>query len=216
MSRPTIRITPKTFNADKLVVSDIKEIKTKQGIKMEISEISYLNDNDERCDLYIQLPTVDTYGPYPQYKYNFSPTSKTLKDIVGYTISYSNEEVNNLFKKITKKCSTELKILKIKPVFNNIDVAYFKIKMNGDDNKMLTEFYSDKKCSKTINGLEIVQKPGSITPMIHLKSIYHDAHGATDYKASFQINIVKAIFKKRALNIPEFDLDDTEEEEEEQ
>ena len=104
MNQLTINITPKSFNADKLVVSDFKEIKIKNGIKMKVSDISYENDNGETCQLYITLPTIETFGPYPQYVFNSNKKSST--DINGYTISYSNEVVNQLFKKkIQKICS---------------------------------------------------------------------------------------------------------------
>ena len=85
MSRQSICIKPSEFNVDKLVISEAKELKTKGNLKMKIAEISYLNDEEEPCDLYISLPTVETYGPFPQY--NFNSTSKNIKDISGYTIS---------------------------------------------------------------------------------------------------------------------------------
>jgi len=105
MSRPSILITPKTFYADKLVISESKDIKIKGDLSLKLSEISlsqisYLNDNDEACQLFISLPTVETYGPYPQY--NLNSTKKSSKDISGYTISYSNDEVIKLFKTIQK------------------------------------------------------------------------------------------------------------------
>ena len=84
MSRSTTCININDFNADKLNISELKEIITKGNIKMKIAEISYLNDKNELCDLYISLPSVSTYGPFPQYNYNSS--SKTEKDICGYTI----------------------------------------------------------------------------------------------------------------------------------
>jgi len=99
MSRQSINIKPKTFNADKLVVSEPIEIK-KGNRKMKLSEISYLNDNNESCDLLISLPKVQTWGPYPQYTFN--TTNKDPQNICGYTISYSNDETNKLFKKFKK------------------------------------------------------------------------------------------------------------------
>ena len=71
------------------------------------------------------------------------------KKIIEYTIAYTNEEVQNLFQKIEAK--TKNKAI-IKPVFmknkENKYVAYFKVKMNGEDSK--TKFYFDKKkcCNK--------------------------------------------------------------------
>jgi len=68
-----------------------------------------------------------------------------------------------------------------------------------------TKFYSDKKCLKTINAVDIISKFGYLTPMIHLRSIYYGSHGSTEYNASFQIHIVKAIFEEKPSNIPNFD-----------
>jgi len=82
---------------------------------MKLSDISYLNDKGEDCDFYIKLPTVETYGPYPQYKYDTS--SKSPEDINGYTISYANEEACELFQKIKKICSKKVKKSNIKLVF---------------------------------------------------------------------------------------------------
>jgi len=215
MSHPTICINAKDFNADKLNISEPKEIKTKSNIKMKIAEISYLNDKDELCDLYITLPPVSTYGPYPQYNYNSS--SKTEKDICGYTISYSNTEVNKLFHSIQKIISKKFKKYNMKPVFvknkNNNDTAYFKVKMNGQN--ITTNFYSDKKCTQTINALDIVSKFGELTPMIHLRSIYFGSHGTSDYNCSLQISIAKAVFEVKENLTPDFNLDDSESEEEE-
>jgi len=47
--------------------------------------------------------------------------------------------------------------------------------------------------------------------MIHIRNIYHGNHGLTDYNASIQINIVKAIFEEKQFLIPDFDFDDEEE-----
>ena len=99
----------------------------------------------------------------------------------------------------------------IKPVFtknkNGKETAYFKVKMNGEN--ISTSFYSDKKCSKTIDGLDIVSRYGQLTPMIHIKSLYFGTHGSSDYNCSLQINIAKAIFKGKQNIIPDFILDDT-------
>src|SRR6266568_6903552 len=182
MSRQSICIKPSEFNVDKLVISEAKELKTKGNLKMKISEIYYINDQNQPCDLYISLPTVETYGPFPLY--NFNSTSKALKDICGYTISYSNEETNKLFQSIQNIISKKFKKCNIKPVFtknkNDKETAYFKVKMNGDN--ISTRFYSDKKCIKTIDGLDIVSKYGELTPMINIRSIYFGSHGTSDYK----------------------------------
>ena len=216
MNQLTINITPKSFNADKLVVSDFKEIKTKNCIKMKVSDISYENDNGEACQLFMTLPTVETFGPYPQYDFNSNKESST--DINGCTISYSNEVVNQLFTKIQKIYSKKFKKFNIKPIFSknkkDIETAYFKLKMKGAD--ITTEFYSDKKCTKSINGLDLVSKYGSVTPMLHLRSIYFGAHGSSDYNASFQIYIVKAIFEEKQSLTPNFKFDDTDNEYEEE
>ena len=60
MSGQTICINTKQFNADTLIISEHKEIKTKGNIKMKILEIYYLNEKNEPCDLYITLPKVET------------------------------------------------------------------------------------------------------------------------------------------------------------
>src|SRR6266496_4293363 len=213
MSRPTICISPTEFKDDKLIISEHKEIKTKNDFKTKISEIYYINDQNEPCDLYISLPTVKTYGPFPQY--NFNATSKALKDICGYTISYSNEETNKLFQSIQNIISKKFKKCNIKPVFtknkNDKETAYLKVKMNGEN--ISTRFYSDKKCTKTIDGLDIVSKYGELTPMIHLRSIYFGSHGTSDYNSSLQISIAKAIFQEKKNITPEFNFDDSDNEE---
>jgi len=216
MSRSTINIIAKNFNFDKLVISDSMEIKTKAGFKMKVAEISYLNDNNKPCDLYISLPKVETYGPYPQYPFN--STSKNSKDICGYTISYQHKEIKKLFQAIQKVVSKKFKKCNIKPVFtknkNDIETAYFKLKMNGVN--ISTKFYSDNKCSKTINGLDIVTTYGELTPMIHVRSLYFGAHGSTDYNCSLQINLAQAIFKETQSNIPAMSIDSEEEQEQEE
>ncbi len=209
MSRQAICINVRDFNIDNLVISGAKEIKTKENIKMKVAEISYLNDQEEPCDFYISLPKMNTYGPYPQYKYGLS--SKNLKDISGYTISYQNEETNNMFQSIQKLISTKFKKCNIKPVFNDKDTAYFKVKMNDDN--IATRFYSDKKCTNSINGLDIVKKYGELTPMIQIRSIYFGSHGTSDYNSSLQISIAKAIFQEKQNITPDFNFDDSDNEE---
>ena len=103
-----------------------------------------------------------------------------------------------------KKCN-------IKPVFNDKKTAYFKVKMNGDS--ISTRFYSDKKCTKSIDGLDLVSKYGELTPMIHLRSIYFGSHGTSDYNCSIQINIAKAIFHEKQNITPDFNFDDSDNEE---
>src|SRR6266581_916778 len=210
MSRQAICINVGDFNIDNLVISEAKEIKTKENIKMKVAEIFYFNDQEEPCDFYISLPKMNTYGPYPQYKYGLS--SKNFKDICGYSIAYQNEETNKLFQSIQKLISTKFKKCNIKPVFNDKETAYFKVKMNGDS--ISTSFYSDKKCTKSINGLDIVKKYGELTPMIQIRSIYFGSHGSSDYNCSLQINIAKAIFIEKQNIVPDFILDDTDNEEE--
>src|SRR5271163_377730 len=212
MSRSTICINATDFNADNLVLSDCKEIK-KGNLKLKISDLSYLNEKNELCALYIQLAEVETFGPFPQYDFN---SKKTVNDINGYTISYSNDEACKLCKNILKICSNKFKKSNIKPVFienkKNIKTAYFKVKMN--DKNIATEFYSNKKCTESIDGLDLVGKFGSLTPMLHLKSIYFGAHGTSEYNASFQIYISKALFiEKQRFIIPELTWsDDTDDE----
>src|SRR6266496_6114970 len=210
MSRQAICINVRDFNIDNLVISGAREIKTKENIKMKVADIFYLNDQEEPCDFYISLPKMNTYGPYPQYKYGLS--SKNLKDICGYSIAYQNEETNNMFQSIQKLISTKFNKYNIKPVFNDKETAYFKVKMNGDS--ISTRFYSDKKCTKTIDGLDLVSKYGELTPMIHLRSIYFGAHGSSDYKCSLQIIIAKAIFKEKQNIVPDFTFDGSDNEEE--
>src|SRR5467141_3094485 len=172
MWKPAICINVTEFNVDKLVISEPKQIKTKNNFKMKISEISYQNDKNEPCGLFISLPKIETFGPHPFYSYDSS--SKVSKDLCGYSISYQNQQVNQLFQSIQKSISKKFKKCNIKPVFtkniNGKETAYFKVKMNGEN--IYTRFYSDKKCSKTIDGLDIVSRYGELTPMINIKSIY--------------------------------------------
>ena len=41
-----ICIYPKDFNIDKMKVGEVKKIKTKSNIKMQLCEISYLNEKN--------------------------------------------------------------------------------------------------------------------------------------------------------------------------
>ena len=204
MARSTICITAKEFNGDRLIMSDRKQIKTKANTKMNVAEITYLNDKEEPCDLYIALPKVSTWGPHPQFPYG--SCTKAAEDICGYTFSYQNEETNNMFQCIQKKISKNFKKCIIKPVFtknkNGKETAYLKVKMTGE--KISTSFYSDKKCTKSLNGLDIVSKFGELSPMIHLRSIYFGSHGTSDYNCSLQLYIVKAIFQEKQDLIPDF------------
>jgi len=129
MQRPTIFINANNFNKDNFIVSEPRIIKTKNNFTMKVSDISYLNNKKEECDLYLGLSSVDTYGPYPQY--TFGSNSKSKDDITGYTISYNKDSVRDLFKIIHKICSN--KKTKLKPLFskNKHDeyIAYFKLKM---------------------------------------------------------------------------------------
>src|SRR5271163_534070 len=201
--RQTICITPTQFREDKLIISESQEIILKGNIKMKLSEISYLNEHNEACNLYVSLPKVSTFGPYPQYK--FGSTSKTAEDVCGYTISYSNKKVFELFKLIHEICTKKIKKLKLKPVFINnkhgFETAYFKIKMN--EKNMCTTFYSDKKCIKKINGIELIGKYGECTPVIHLRNIYYGNHNSSEYNASLQMNITKAVFIEESLYTPD-------------
>src|SRR5258708_27170573 len=214
MSRQSICITSNNFNADNLVISEVKELKIRGNIKMKIAEITYKNEKNELCDLYLSLPKIDTYGPFPQYK--FGSESKKSEDIVGYTISYQNESISKLFKNIQKTLSKQFKKSNIKPVFimnkNGIDTAYFKVKMNGKE--MITRFYSDKKQTKSINGLDLIKKYGELTPMIHIKSLYFGNHGLSNFTCSIQVNIVKAIFLEKQNTFPDFVFNETDSEEE--
>src|SRR5258708_5981145 len=47
MSRQSICIPSTNFNADKLVISEVKELKIKGNIKMKIAEILYKNDKKQ-------------------------------------------------------------------------------------------------------------------------------------------------------------------------
>ena len=102
---------------------------------MKVSDITCLNEKGQAYDLYTSIPKVIANGPYPQY--NFNSTSKSSKDICGYTISYSNEIVNKLFRKFEKKITKKFKRLIIKPVFSKnkkgVKTAYFKVQMNGSE-----------------------------------------------------------------------------------
>ena len=109
---------------------------------MKISEIYDINVKNEPCDLYLTLPKVETYGPYPQYKYGSS--GKSSENLCGYAISYSNIEANNLFQDILDIVSKKFKRINIKPVVTTSkygrDVIYFELKMSGTN--ISTRFYS--------------------------------------------------------------------------
>jgi len=83
--------------------------------------------------------------------------------------------------------------------------------MNGID--IATQFYSNNKQTESLDGLDTVSKYGTLTPMIHIRSIYHGAHGSTDYNASIQTFIAKAIFKEKPSSTPDLIVEDDDEEE---
>src|SRR5580693_2651183 len=107
MSRPTICIKPQQFNELNLVINEPKVYQAKDSkIKIITSEILYKNSKGELCDLFVKLPSVETYAPSPQY--DFNSKNKTPENIQGYTISYSNSIVEKMFEVINEVCQNKI------------------------------------------------------------------------------------------------------------
>src|ERR1043165_4204384 len=107
MSRPTICIKPQDFNESNLVIYEPKVYQAKDGkIKITTSDILYLNDNNEPCDLFIKLPSVDTYDHLPEYI--FKNKNRTPLNIEGYTILYCHSVVEKMFEVIIKVCQNKI------------------------------------------------------------------------------------------------------------
>ena len=143
MTRPTICVKPQEFIESNVEIKEPKVYKSKyNNISATTSEILYRNDKGELCEFYIALPQVETFGPSPQYSFNSKV--KSPDDIQGYTISYSNSELENIFESLYKVCTSKIKefakqnMIKkctLKPTFNRKTklengekVAYFKLK----------------------------------------------------------------------------------------
>ena len=234
MTRPTICIKPQEFNESNLEIKEPKVYKSKyNNISTTTSEILYRNDKGELCELYIALPQVETYGPSPQYSFNSKVKSPDA--IQGYTISYSNSEVENMFELLYKVCTSKIKefakqnMIKkctLKPTFNyrtklengekvedtsKNKVAYFKLKTSKNhltnELAILTTMI-DKRTKEELNPHDIISKPGLLTPMIRIMRIYFGAHGNTNYGASIQIEVPKLLFKHLSSNVPDFPDED--------
>jgi hypothetical protein len=228
MSRSTICIKPQDFDESNLVINEPKIYQAKDSkIKITTSDILYKNSKGELCDLFIKLPSVDSYGPSPLY--DFNSKNKTPKNIQGYTISYSHSAVEKMFEGINKVCQNKIKEFakselikkcKLKPVFNykksgdGAKVAYFKLNTVRDyQSNLLTILTKMSKSTKeSVDFIETVSKYGTITPMIQIVKIYIGAHGNTKYGASIQSKVVRLQFKQISKFIPDFSSDEEYEE----
>ena len=208
MLQQSICITPSTFNPSKLIIEEAKEFKTKHNLTNKTSKIAYLNDKDEKCQLFITCPSFIGYAPYPQYKYG--STTKNLENITNYSIQYINNRTERLFKKIQEIIQKKIKSKKLKPIFsenkNGQSVAYFKTKGKIDSQLKL---YKDKECSEELQDIqEIVGKYGCVIPMLHLDNIYFGSHGNSDYTSSLRAYISKLIFIEKENVTPDFVFED--------
>ena len=211
MSFPTICIKPDEFDKNNLVVKEAT-IYRKQNVPIKTSQILYRNGAGDECLFYIALPKVSTYGPYPNKAFYSKPGDDTIE---SYTISYSNEKLEKLFKSIHHEIKKQITIYqknpKVKPLYiknkNDNNVSYFKLKTIKENNKLkiTTKFY--KSQNKEITPESIIHKFGDLTPMIQIQNVYYGPHGNTEYNASVKIVVVKAIFVVKESNIPEFPND---------
>ena len=226
MSRPTICIKPQQFNELNLVINEPKVYQAKDSkIKITTSEILYKNSNGELCDLFVKLPPIKAYGPSPQY--DFNSKNKTLENIQGYTISYSNSIVEKMFEVINEVCQNKINefvksnLIKkciLKPTFNykksgdGAKVAYFKLNTVRDNqSNLLTILTKISTCTKeSLDPTETVSKFGTLTPMIHISKIYFGAHGTSEYGASIQSKVVRLQFTEISKSIPDFSSSDEE------
>jgi hypothetical protein len=226
MSRPTICIKPLEFNELNLVINEPKVYQAKNSkIKMTTSDILYQNEKGELCNLFVKLPSVNTYGPSPQY--DFNSKNKNTENIQGYTISYSHSEVEKMFEVINKVCqntindfakSNLIKKCTIKPEFNfkksgeGAKVAYFKLNTVRDYQSNLLTILTkmSKNTNESIDPIETVSKYGTLTPMIQISKIYYGAHGNSEYGASIQSKVVRIKFIQISTTIPDFTSSDEE------
>src|SRR6266536_4938617 len=195
MTRPTICIKPQEFNEKLIVIKEPKVYKPKDtNLTIETSDIMYLNDKSELCDLYLILPAIETYGPSPIYKFNSN--IKSLENIEGYSVSYSNPDVEKVFDLINDVCQNKIgKQYTLKPTFNYKNkvengmktrdelkpkVAYFKLMTFKDykTNKLTisTQMY-DQKSKELIDPFDVVSKLGMLRHMVHVHKIYIRSHG---------------------------------------
>jgi hypothetical protein len=226
MSRPVICIKPQEFNELNLVINEPKVYQAKNSkIKITTSDILYQNREGELCNLFIKLPSVNTYGPSPQY--DFNSKNKTLENIQGYTISYSHSEVEKMFELIKKVCQNKIndfaksnliKKCTLKPVFNykksgdGAKVAYFKLNTVRDYQSNLLTILTKMSAStkESVDPVETVSKFGTLTPMIQITKIYFGPHGTSEYGASIQSKVVRLQFKEISKSIPDFTSSDEE------
>ncbi len=222
MTRPTICIKPQEFNEKLIVIKEPKVYKPKDtNLTIETSDIMYLNDKSELCDLYLILPQIETYGPSPIYKFN--STNKSPENVECYSISYSHPDAEKVFDLITDVCQNKIgNKHTLKPTFNYKNklengtktrdelkpkVAYFKLMAFKDHktNKLTisTKIY-DQKSKQLIDPIDAVSKLGLIRPMVHIHKIYFGSHGNSEYNASVQVKLVKAYFEEKSHELPDF------------
>src|SRR6266536_2544969 len=226
MSRPTICIKPQNFNVELLEIKESKFYKTKDtNLTIETSDIMYLNDKSELCDLYLVLPEIETYGPSLIYKLNSK--NKSPENVEGYSISYSHPDVEKVFNLINDVCQNKIgKQYTLKPTFNYKNkvengmktrdelkpkVTYFKLMTFKDykTNKLTisTQMY-DQKSKELIDPFDVVSKLGMLRPMVHVHKIYFGSHEKSGYNASIQVKLVKAYFQQISSELPDFPLSD--------
>src|SRR5271156_2701263 len=104
MTFSTICIKPEQFDKNNLVVKEATLYK-KQNISIRTSQILFRNGAGDECLFYIALPQVSTYEPYPNKAFNSKPGDDTIE---SYTISYSNDKMETLFKKIHHGSSLQI------------------------------------------------------------------------------------------------------------
>jgi hypothetical protein len=219
MSNLSICIKPQQFNESNLIINEPKTYEYKNNNRKIItSDICYLNDKNECCKLYITLPPMQGYGPFPSY--DFNTKIKTYENIKDYQICYAHSIVEKMFAKINKVCQdrinefVKLKLINkkciLKPIFNDQNKAYFKLNVVRDNQANLLKILTNitDTTSVPIDPITTFSNPGIITPMIHIQKIYFGSHGNTEYGSSVQSRVVRLRFTETSTSIPDFQSDD--------
>lgn len=73
---------------DRLVVHDPTSYTTKKGMEVNQAHISFLNDEDVECTLYLLFPPQKTFGPSETYDLALPEDQKTPDKLKGYQMMY--------------------------------------------------------------------------------------------------------------------------------
>src|SRR6266536_847216 len=206
MSRPTICIKPQNFNVELLEIKESKFYKTKDtNLTIETSDIMYLNDKSELCDLYLVLPEIETYGPSLIYKLNSK--NKSPENVEGYSISYSHPDVEKVFNLINDVCQNKIgKQYTLKPTFNYKNKVENGMKTQDEIRPKVTYFklvtLKDYKTNETVIPARL-ENIGNVIHVFIQDNRYDSVPAMNFLKLSNRIMEMNKLFEKYGNGIAE-------------